>query len=116
MGLQYRPIEISVGDVTRFSVGLIDTGADETIISNKLAKELKCRLRGNFTAKSASRGVVQGKYAQLGTINEKWSGKSVTKYRVGVTDDPFADDEGIDIIIGVDFLQDTEYNLKFSNK
>ena len=115
MGCQYRPVDVVVNECLH-TVGLIDTGADETVISTKLADALGCTLKGDFRAMSASKVEIQGKYTRVKSIVEKWSGKSVEEYRIGVTDEPFADDEGINIIIGVDFLQDTNYELKFTNK
>ena len=116
MGCQYRPVDVVVKEKGLHTVGLIDTGADETVISTKLADALGCRLKGDFRATSASKVEVKGKYTRVKSIVEKWSGKFVEEYRIGVTDEPFADDEGIDIIIGVDFLQDTNYELRFTNK
>lgn len=112
MGRVYRPIEIRVNGKSAKVVGIIDSGADETVISRRLAKQLNAKLQGKFEALSITKHKLIGKYAIIG-ITELRSGKSVKNYPVGVSDKAFDDDEGIEIIIGVDFLQDTNYALIF---
>jgi predicted aspartyl protease len=112
MGRIYRPLGIWANGKCVHTVGIIDTGADETVISRKIAKKLDLELHGSFEAISASRHRIKGRYTFLSKIIEEWSGKSIKNYPVAVTDDPFDDEEGIEVIIGVDLLQDMGYKLK----
>lgn len=117
MGRLYRPIEVTFNGAKEVTVGLIDTGADETVISERLAKELKAELYGNYKAFCASQFVLTGKYADL-QIKELISGKSLT-LKVGVSDVPFntddINDEGLNVILGIDFIQETGFEIKMSD-
>jgi len=44
----YRGIEIKVNGRSKIAVALIDSGCDETIISERLAKRLNLKLYGNI--------------------------------------------------------------------
>jgi len=107
MGRIFKPVEVSFNGVGRVSVGLLDTGADETVVSKVLAKKLGAELYGNYEAVCASGFLLKGKYADL-VIRDLDSGKSIC-LKVGVSDVPFDTDdiseEGLDVILGVDFLQ-----------
>lgn len=118
MGIQYRPIRVVAKNNWKTVVGIIDTGADETVISPELADILGCKQMDEFKAVSISGHEIIGKYTIVDMIKDEWHNKSVKDYLVGVIADPFmeAGDEGIHIIIGVDFLQDTNYEMKFSNE
>lgn len=114
MGRVYRPIEISCNHQKRITVGLIDTGADETVLSQRLANEVGALLYGNYTARCASQYTLQGKYADV-IITDLVTGKSLT-ITVGVSDVPFhtddIDEEGLDVILGIDFIQETNLEIK----
>jgi len=114
MGRIYRPIELCNGGKCIDVVGLIDTGADETVISESIAKKLKCELKGELEANTITLEPVTLKTAYI-SIHDRW-GKVKTKLLVGVTDRFFDVDEGIDIILGVDFLQKTESFIDFRNE
>lgn len=107
MGRVYRPVEVNFNGMKEIAIALVDTGADETVISKKLATKLKANLYGTYTAKCASQTILQGKYADV-KIKELKSGKETT-IEAGVSDVPFntddIDEEGLDIILGVDFIQ-----------
>lgn len=109
MGRLYKPVEVSFNSKKKITVGLVDTGADESVASEKLAKELDAEFYGTYTATCASQYVLKGKYADL-TIKELDSGKSVT-IKLGVSDIPFdtddISDEGLNVILGIDFIQET---------
>ncbi len=115
MGRIYRPVEIEYGDRKATTVAIIDTGADETVISERLAGKVNSDLYGVFKAICASDTILEGKYADV-TIRELWSGVEIVM-TVGVSDEPFStddiDDEGVEAILGVDFLQETEMPLDF---
>lgn len=113
MGRLYKPVEISFNGKNKIIIGLIDTGVDETVVSEKLAKEFGAVLYGTYKAVCASQFMVTGKYADL-TVWELKSGKEIT-IKVGISDTPFdtdeIDEEGLNVILGVDFIQKTNLNL-----
>ena len=115
MGRIYRPVEVEYGDRKATTVAIIDTGADETVISERLAGKVNLDLYGVFKAICASDTILEGKYADV-TIRELWSGVEIVM-TVGVSDKPFGtddiDDEGVEAILGVDFLQEKEMPLDF---
>ena len=111
MGRVYRPIELCNGKTCIDIVGLIDTGADETVISEAIANRLNCKLEGEFEANTITLESVILKTTNI-QIHDRWA-KAKTKLLVGVTDRFFDVDEGIDIVIGVDFLQKTEGLIDF---
>ena len=41
MGRVYRPVEVEFNGKKQITIALVDTGADETVISEKLANKLK---------------------------------------------------------------------------
>ena len=87
----------------------------ETVISERLAGKVNFDLYGAFKAICASDTILEGKYADV-TIRELWSGVEIVM-TVGVSDKPFGTDdndcEGVEAILGVDFLQETELPLDF---
>ena len=87
----------------------------ETVISERLAGKVSSDLYGVFKAICASDTILEGKYADV-KIRELWSGVEIAM-TVGVSDKPFGtddiDDEGVEAILGVDFLQETEMPLDF---
>ena len=97
------------------TVEIIDTGTDETVISERLAGKVNSDLYGVFKAICASDTILEGKYADV-TIRELWSGVEIVMI-VGVSDKPFGtddiDDEEVEAILGVDFLRETETPLGF---
>ncbi len=115
MGRMYRPVEINFKDNKIVSVSIVDTGADETVISERLAKKINAELYGTFRAICASDTILEGKYTDV-EIKDIWSNKKAFLV-VGVSDIPFntddIDDEGIDVILGTDFIQKTELEIKF---
>ena len=110
----YRPVEIYFNDNKALTVAIVDTGADETVISERIAKKIDAELYGTFRALCASDTVLEGKYADV-EIKDMWSDKKAD-FVVGVSDVPFntddIDDEGIDVILGIDFIQKTELVIK----
>ena len=115
MGRMFRPIELSVGKKTVIVISILDTGSDETVISERIAKKLKVKLYGNFTALCASQTEVKGSYADI-RIKDSWTGLEALM-EVGVSDVPFntddIDDEGLDVILGVNFIQETGLKIEF---
>lgn len=109
MGRVYRQVEVESDDGKETAMAIVDTGADETVISEKFASRLKALLYGIHTAKCASQIVLTGKRADV-KLKELKSGKEA-QIEVGVSGIPFhtddIDEDGIDIILGVDFIQKT---------
>ena len=97
------------GGKKEIAVAIIDTGADVTVISQNLADRIDAELYGTFQAVCASRVVLEGRYADV-FIKEIRSHKQTT-LRAGVSNIPFdtddIDDEGVDVILGLDFIQKT---------
>ncbi len=114
MGRVYRLVEIVADGRKEIAIALLDTGADETVMSEKLARKLGSKLYGTYQARCASQTILTGKYADI-VIKELRSLKSA-KLEVGVSDIPFdtddIDDEGIDVILGIDFVQETDFVIK----
>ena len=114
MGRIYRPVEVSYDGRSRITVALVDTGADETVVSEKVARELGIGLYGTFMAKCASQTILTAKYGDL-SIKEMENGKKAA-ISAGVSDIPFdtddIDEEGLGVILGVDFTQKTGLKIE----
>ena len=74
MGRVYRPVEVSFNSKRKITVAIVDTGADETVVSEKVANEVGAKLYGTFMARCASQTVLTAKYADF-IIKEIESGK-----------------------------------------
>jgi predicted aspartyl protease len=59
MGWIYRSVEVEYGDRKATAVAIIDTGADETVISERLAGKVNSDLYGNFKAICASDTILE---------------------------------------------------------
>ena len=114
MGRIYRPIIVLANGHKKLTVAFIDSGADETVISKTIANELKLKLYGIYRSYSATDHVIEGNFAE---VTLKDDNVKVTM-EVGVSDIPFksdySDEEGVEIILGVDFLQEAKIKLDFS--
>jgi len=114
LGRMYRAVVVSANGRSEMTVAFVDTGADETIISDRIAKRLKLKLHGEYKALSASRHKIVGKLASVKLSDSVISDKMV----VGVTDEPFGtdyvDEEGVEVILGIDFLQRNNIKLDFA--
>ncbi len=114
MGRIYRAIVLSANGKSEMTVAFVDTGADETIISERIAKKLKLKMYGDYKAISASRHEIVGKLASVTISDSSISDRLV----VGVTNEPFGtdyvDEEGVEVILGIDFLQRNNLKLDFS--
>jgi len=115
MGRIYRPIEILYKKKKSATVAIVDTGSDETVISERIAKRVGAELYGTFKAICASDTLLEGRYADV-KIKDIRTNK-VMDVVVGVTDTPFRsddiDDEGVDIILGIEFFQKARINIEF---
>ncbi len=114
LGRVYRPVRVGNGSKESNTVAFIDTGADESVMSERLANMLNLKLKGRFRAISASGHIIEGKYTEVSV--EDISKGYKTKLKMGVTDSLFedeVDEEGVEVIIGIDFLQYTNYRIEF---
>ncbi|MCK4614596.1 MAG: hypothetical protein KAU14_07325 [Thermoplasmata archaeon] len=111
MGLIYRPIRISSLDEknSKNTVALVDTGCDESVISERIARKIDAGLYGIFKTVSASQHEMTGSYADV--ILYDLADEIGGQITVGVSDEPFDVDEGIEVILGVDFLQENSVKL-----
>jgi predicted aspartyl protease len=113
MGRMYRPIYVGNGN-SRLTIGFVDSGADETVISRKLAEELGLETFGTYVAYTATGQRIEGQFAQVRIRDEELE----VEMRVGVSDILFSseylDEEGIHMILGADFLQKACLRLDFS--
>jgi hypothetical protein len=50
----YRGVEVKANGRSSIAVAFVDSGCDETIISERLANKLKVKLYGKFESLSAS--------------------------------------------------------------
>lgn len=87
MGRVYRIVDIFHNGKKESAISIVDSGADETVISQKLANKLNIKLYGIFLAKCASQTILEGGHARV-TIKELKSKKEAT-LEVGVSDIPF---------------------------
>jgi len=97
-------------------VAFVDSGADDSIISERLAIAIGTELYGEYLAYSASNDPITGQRATLGFTIDGFS----FEFEVGVTNTPFhsdySDEEGVHMIIGLDILQEMEAHLHFRNE
>ena len=114
LGRIYRPVRVLANNRERLVVAFVDSGADETVISQRLARELGVELYGVYRAYTVTGEAIEGRFAEVTFKDEKIE----ITMEVGVSDAPFeseySDEEGVDVIIGVDFLQDAGIKLVFS--
>jgi len=61
LGRVYRPIRIGNGSKGSNTVAFIDIGADESVMSNRLADKLDLELKGRFRVVSASGHIIEGR-------------------------------------------------------
>lgn len=111
MGRIYKAVKLSSGKKSEMTVAFVDTGADETVISKRIAKRLDLKMYGEYEALSAAKEKITGKLATV-TISD---GKIADELVVGVSDQVFmeGDEEGVEAIIGIDFLQRNNVRLSF---
>lgn len=114
MGRVYRAIEVSSRDRSAYTVGFVDTGADQSIMSRRLSDMIGAELRGYLEVVSASGHLISGRLAIV-TITTLMDRKSA-ELEIGVTDELFEDEideNGVEVIIGLDFLEYTNTRIEF---
>ena len=114
MGRMYRPIFIQGVNVEKMTVAFVDSGADESVLSKKLAQEIGVETYGVYKSYSAFGGLIEGVFALIKIRDEELD----MELEVGISDTPFnsdySDEEGVGLILGLDFLQDAQVILDFS--
>lgn len=65
MGRLYRAIEVASGDRHAYTVGFIDTGADNSVISRRLADSMNIEQKGYIEMVSASGHLIVGRQAEV---------------------------------------------------
>ncbi len=122
MGRKYIALRIKSKRNSAFVVGFIDTGADETVISPRAAKRIKAEKIGIFRALSASKNLETGKPLEIVgdlteiEIEDCMNGKS-SMLRCGISEEPFDyEEEDVDVIVGLDFLQGNGMVLDFRKR
>ena len=65
MGRIYRSVEVEYGDRKATTDAIIDTGADETVISERLAGKVNSDLYGVFKEICVPDTILEGKYADV---------------------------------------------------
>ena len=112
MGKLFRSVLLKNGRKTIYIVAFIDSGSDTTIISERIANEL-----GVVTTKGGGILLPDGRKipSEVGEIEIKVPRDGIKKkWIVDITDIPFNEDiDDVDMIIGVDLLQECNIKIHF---
>ena len=112
MGRIYRPIQLRNDGRSVDVVAFVDTGADKSVISEHVAKMLKLKFNRRDKLVVANRDVITA-YVDMVRVVSPRDNIDTTMY-VDITDVPFdIDIDDVDMIIGVDFLQEHNVKLMF---
>ena len=114
MGRLYRAIEVVSGDQHAYTVGFIDTGADNSVMSRRLADSMGMELKGCIEMVSASGHLIVGRQAEVGV--RTLADDMTADIEIGVTDELFddeIDENGVEVIIGLDFLEEVNMKIEF---
>jgi predicted aspartyl protease len=113
MGTVYLPLYVGGPKGERLALALVDTGAERTIVSSKLGKEIGLRGKEEELITTASGHDIKMKVARAMFRSDRLKIKG--QLGVCLSDIPFQVEpqEGIEIIVGVDFLQKFNLGIKF---
>lgn len=112
MGRIYKTVIVKNGDKLEHVVGFVDSGADTTVISARLARRLKIRKTVPGSLMVADGRVIPTRKTRILVIVP--DEKVRIKLAVDITNLPFDEDIDIlDMILGIDFLQESESRLIF---
>lgn len=116
VGRIYKGFELRNDGSKIIVVAFIDSGSDNTIISKRAATKLKITTREKEELEVANKDVIQTDVGYV-KVTSKEDGID-DKIRVNITDVPFEidSDENIDMIVGLDFMQEHNVRLKFKKK
>ena len=112
MGRIYKPILVRNNGKKEYIVAFVDSGADTSLISERLARRLNVKMGTPSSLMVADGRVIP---TRTGWIQVEVPDKTVRiRLNVDITDIPFDEDIDIlDMILGIDFLQETESRLVF---
>jgi len=112
MGRIYKSVIIKNGNKKEYVVGFVDSGADTTVISGRLARRLNIKKTNPSDLMVADGRVIPTRKARV--LVEAPGEKVKIRLAVDITDLPFDEDIDIlDAILGIDFLQESESQLTF---
>ena len=113
MGRMYRSLILKNNKTDANVVAFVDTGSDKCIISDRIAKYLKLKRLGEEKLEVANQCVLDTEISYVRVLSA--IDKIDDVIDVNITDAPFKDDpeENINMIIGVDFLQQNNIKLVF---
>jgi predicted aspartyl protease len=116
MGRKYARLVLRSGNNNLKNVlAFIDTGADLTIISTKVAKKLKIKTSNTERRWTASDGdEKQSPITEL-ELRSDDDETSVHLDEVLIEDSPIDKDSGEEVILGLDYLQKTKKVLRFDD-
>ena len=116
MGRMYKALILKNNGKQAEVVGLIDTGSDITILSKRIADFLDVEPFENGEVVVANGEKIKTGIGEVFALSH--IEKIDSKIPINITDVPFDADfeENIDMIIGVDFLQENSIKLDFSGK
>jgi len=112
MGRIYRPIILRNGRKTVHIVAFVDSGADSTVMSERVAKQLGIRPSVASNIEMADGRSIP---TVIGKVVVESPRDSIKKGMfVDITDIPFEQDmDDVDMILGLDFLQENGIQLSF---
>jgi len=112
MGRIYRPIVLHYGKRNIHVVAFVDSGADTSLISRRVADKLKIKATASSSVRLADGREIPTKKALV--VVESARDDIKHELAVDISDAPFDEDiDEIDMIIGLDFLQKNGVKLIF---
>ena len=112
MGRIYKPVLVRNNGRKEHIVAFVDSGADTSLISERLARRLNVKMGAPSSLMVADGRVIA---TRTGRIKVEVPDEKVRiRLTVDITDIPFDEDIDIlDMILGIDFLQESESRLVF---
>jgi predicted aspartyl protease len=112
MGKIFRPIVLHHGKLHAHVVAFVDSGADISVVSEKVADRLRIIPRTRGSIRLADGREIE---TRIGFVTvESPNDRIKHRFRVDITDVPFIEDiDKVDMIIGIDFLQMNGIRLDF---
>jgi predicted aspartyl protease len=115
MGRLFRAVTLRNGRQSLQIVAFIDSGSDTTIISQRSAKKLHLKPFGEDGIELPDGRVIPTSVGKVLIEVERDNIKKL--FRVDITDLPFNEDiDDVDMIIGVDLLQECDVKIHFQGQ
>jgi len=112
MGRIYVPVIVRNGRKVEHIVAFVDSGADISLMSERLARRLNIKMGSPNRVKVADGREIPTRTGRI--LVEAPNEKVSIRLTVDITNLPFDEDIDIlDMILGIDYLQETEARLKF---